>query len=206
LQGQGQSLAGALDGLLVPPAIGKSVQPPPVEAGGYTGEQNDNSNTGHVGKDSKQTKDKGKDKGPQNGFTGGRPPRRPICTSIPGCQYCPYGSRCQECLFDGVAKFVRNGRGGCGELPGQVAAPPTRAAVLHALQWDPSNGVYLLGFCYMYGSAARPSCTCRVCFKAGSMVAGECKRVTMTTLAATSLLAAAAAARCWMGEVVQQTA
>jgi hypothetical protein len=114
-QGHIQQATGALDGLLVPTASEGVLTPPPVKAGGYNDEQTDKSNKGHASKDSKQTKDKDKDKGPQNGFTGGRPPRQPICTSIPGCQYCPNGGRCQQCLFDGVAKFVRNGRGGCGK-------------------------------------------------------------------------------------------
>ncbi|WIA36876.1 hypothetical protein OEZ86_008127 [Tetradesmus obliquus] len=78
--------------------------------------------------------DKGKDKGPTDGLTGGRPPHVPVCDSIPGCQYCPFRGRCQQCLFDGYAKFIRNGRGGCecppgyGRLQNSTQPPLTRDA------------------------------------------------------------------------------
>jgi hypothetical protein len=114
---QGQSLraaAGALDGLLVPPASGNAANP--VKAGGYYPEQTETGNLGQGSKGGKQDKGKDKDKGPQDGFTGGRPPHVPVCDSIPGCQYCPYHGRCQQCLYDGFAKFVRNSKGRCGEL------------------------------------------------------------------------------------------
>jgi hypothetical protein len=61
-------------------------------------------------------------KKPGDGFTGGPPNTRPPCTTIPGCQYCDGGSSgmpaagavCQQCLYNGVAKFVADGNGVCG--------------------------------------------------------------------------------------------
>jgi hypothetical protein len=108
--------AGALDGLLIPPGSGSDANlgNAPVKSGGFPPDQAGKGNLGQVNKGSKQYKGKDKDKGPQDGLTGGRPPHVPICNSIPGCQYCPNG-RCQQCLFDGFAKFIKNGKGGCGE-------------------------------------------------------------------------------------------